>query len=341
METYLSIVVTSRNDNHGEGFGKRMRLFISTLAHLANQYKFEVELIVVDWNPPPDKPYLYQTYTKPFSSSYLAIRYIIVPPEIHRRYRFADNYPLYQMIAKNVGIRRAKGEYILCTNVDILFTENVFSYIVQKTLKPNCFYRANRCDVPNTINENWTFKELQTFAQKNILARLGANSKLPHIGRAPQWVFKYPLLAHLVNYLNYQKRKYLFSKELIELWALDTFACGDFTLMHRDVWSQIKGYVELDLYALHIDSMAIISAKAIGCTQIVLPPESCVYHIDHVNTWETMNPQQKIKFVNERPCIGWDVVTDTACYLLKNRQVYEFNTPDWGFVNYHLEEVVI
>lgn len=339
MTPYLSIVTTSRNDNHGEGFGKRMRLFISTLTHLANKQQLEIELIIVDWNPPQGKPHLHEVYSKPFPSTYLSIRYIIVPAEIHRRYRFAERYPLYQMLAKNVGIRRAKGEYILCTNVDILFTEDVIKYIKDKKLNPNCFYRVNRCDIPNTIEETWSFHQQQSFAQKNILARLGADSNLPHIGRVPKWLFKFPVLARIVNYLNYQKRRFLYPKELTELWALDTLACGDFTLMHKDVWNQIKGYVELDLYALHLDSMALVSAKAIGYKQVVLPPSICVYHIDHINTWETMNPQQKVRFVNERPCIGWDVVTDTACYLLKNREVYDFNTSDWGFANEKFEEI--
>jgi hypothetical protein len=37
------------------------------------------------------------------------VRFIEVPPELHARYAHGAALPLYQMIAKNVGIRRARG----------------------------------------------------------------------------------------------------------------------------------------------------------------------------------------------------------------------------------------
>jgi hypothetical protein len=62
------------------------------------------------------------------------VRFIQVPPEIHRKFRHADHLPLYQMIAKNVGIRRARGRFILVTNIDILFSDELVSFLAKGLL---------------------------------------------------------------------------------------------------------------------------------------------------------------------------------------------------------------
>ena len=54
--------------------------------------------------------------------------------------------PLYEFIAKNTGIRRANGEYILATNADIIFDPEIIKEISQRSLNKNYFHRADRCD---------------------------------------------------------------------------------------------------------------------------------------------------------------------------------------------------
>jgi hypothetical protein len=51
------------------------------------------------------------------------------------------------MIAKNVGIRRARGESILATNIDILFSSELVHFIADRRLQPNKMYRMDRWDV--------------------------------------------------------------------------------------------------------------------------------------------------------------------------------------------------
>jgi hypothetical protein len=63
------------------------------------------------------------------------VRFIEVPPEVHDRYRHAANLPLFQMIAKNAGIRRAQGRFILVTNADILFSEELAAFFGQRRLE--------------------------------------------------------------------------------------------------------------------------------------------------------------------------------------------------------------
>lgn len=121
MEPELSIVVTSRNDNHGGDMNSRMTLFVKSLIKQTNKFKLASELVFVEWNPPENRPLLNKILPTPQKGDFLKIKYVIVPNHLHRKYKYSEYIPLYQMIAKNVGIKRSKASLILCTNVDILF----------------------------------------------------------------------------------------------------------------------------------------------------------------------------------------------------------------------------
>src|SRR5215471_5953131 len=106
---YLSLVATARNDNHGGNLLGRMQVFVDAWINQCKRHGLRAELILVEWNPPADKPGLSEALRWPADTGPCQVRIIQVPPEIHRRYHHAEALPLYQMIAKNVGIRRARG----------------------------------------------------------------------------------------------------------------------------------------------------------------------------------------------------------------------------------------
>ena len=70
------------------------------------------------------RPPLGEAVRWPADTGPCQVRIVTVLVQLHRRYGHAAALPLYQMIAKNVGIRRARGEFILATNIDILFFVN-------------------------------------------------------------------------------------------------------------------------------------------------------------------------------------------------------------------------
>jgi hypothetical protein len=146
-EPYLSIVVPSRNDNHGGDLLKRMQIFVTALLEQCRRHQIPSELIIVEWNPPADRPPLVEALRWPDEPGPCAVRFIEVPSAIHRRYRHADGLPLYQMIAKNVGIRRARGRFVLATNIDILFSDELMQFIAGQHLTPGRMYRIDRYDV--------------------------------------------------------------------------------------------------------------------------------------------------------------------------------------------------
>src|SRR5688572_18313043 len=110
---YLSVVAVSRNDDHGKNLKLRMQAFVTGLLEQCTRHKLNAELILVDWNPPADKPGLAEALDFNFGDGHCKVRVIQVPAEIHQRLKSADALPLFQMIGKNVGVRRAQGEYVL------------------------------------------------------------------------------------------------------------------------------------------------------------------------------------------------------------------------------------
>ncbi len=173
MSPHLSVVVTSRNDNHGGSLLYRMQYFVDGLVIQCNRHKLKAELIIVEWNPPEETPPLAKVLQFPEKNDFCKIRIIRVPKEIHVTLDHADKIPLFQMIGKNVGIRRSLGKFVLATNIDILFSNELIKYIKTK-LKSGHFYRVDRLDVPNELPRSNSFDEILRFCKTNVLR---ANTK--------------------------------------------------------------------------------------------------------------------------------------------------------------------
>jgi len=148
---YLSLVVTARNDDHGGNLLQRMQAFVSGWISQAKRYSIASELIIVEWNPPADRPRLADALHWPQELGPCEVRLIEVPLELHRRFAHADALPLYQMIAKNVGIRRARGAYVLATNIDILFSNELACHFAARRLQQGRMYRIDRHDAMNGV----------------------------------------------------------------------------------------------------------------------------------------------------------------------------------------------
>ncbi len=134
----------------------------------------------------------------------------------------------------------------------------------------------------------------------------------------------------------------IYSKEEFKLFALDTSACGDFTLMHKEDWLKIEGYPELDLYSIHIDSMVLVAANALGIKQEILPAKACSFHIYHENGWESFkeSPVDLIRFIEKRPGLDWYSVYESGKWLINNKKTWGLNKPDWGFANEKFKEYI-
>jgi hypothetical protein len=166
---YLSVVATSRNDEHGGNLLRRMQMFIDGLIAQCRRYGLDCELILVEWNPPQYRPRFAEALHWPAEPGPCVVRIIEVSGDIHARFRHSDRLPLFQMIAKNVGIRRARGRFVLATNVDILFSDELMARLARRGLADNVMYRVDRYDIPANIPLDGTTEERLAFAKRNVL----------------------------------------------------------------------------------------------------------------------------------------------------------------------------
>lgn len=168
-EPYLSLVVAARNDDHGGNMLGRMQGMLDSWIGQAERYGLQSEIVVVEWNPPADRPRLKDSLRWPSQPKYCEVRLVEVPPDVHARFRNAAAIPLHQMIAKNTGIRRARGEFVLATNLDIIFSAELMEFLAERHLETGVMYRIDRNDVANAVPANASLCDLLTFCESHML----------------------------------------------------------------------------------------------------------------------------------------------------------------------------
>lgn len=165
---YLSVVVTSRNDGHGGDPLARLQAFVNTFDAQCSRFKLDAELVVVEWNPPPERPRLHELVRRPPSCSF-TLRFLEVPSALHARLPRAHVLPLFQMIGKNAGIRRARGRFVLSTNIDIIFSNELVEFFATRALRPGVMYRVDRHDVKSDYPIEATLDEQLSYCSRHQL----------------------------------------------------------------------------------------------------------------------------------------------------------------------------
>jgi hypothetical protein len=146
-----------------------MQVFVGAWINQCKRHNLSSELVIVEWNPPADKPKLAEALRWPGDTGPCQVRIIEVPAELHRRYRHAAALPLYQMIAKNVGIRRAGGEFILATNIDVVFSDELVRFLAQRKLQKGRIYRMDRTDVGPDVPVDGSLDEQLAYCGSHVI----------------------------------------------------------------------------------------------------------------------------------------------------------------------------
>ncbi len=171
---YLSVVVATRNDDHGGDPLKRLQAFVNTFAAQCRRSGLDAEVIVVEWNPPSDKPRVSELCRVPPDTPF-PVRFVEVPAELHQRLRFSSVLPLFQMIAKSVGIRRARGRFVLATNIDVIFSAELVDHLASGRLRTGHLYRLDRHDIESNYPVDGDLDEQMAYCRTHQL-RLHARS---------------------------------------------------------------------------------------------------------------------------------------------------------------------
>jgi len=244
---YLSVVVASRNDGYARGMLRRLQVSVSAFIEQMERFDLPSELVLVDWNPPAGKD-LWHAIEWPATVRRCTVRVITVPPRVHETLPFADRLPILIHRARNVGIRRAHGEFVLPTSPDILFSNELAKWFGRRELDPSCMYRVVRRDVPDKALKFTSIDKRLRYC-RNHVQQIHKRDSSYHIDGLPR---------------------------------LFTNAAGDFTLMSRDMYFRVHGIPEeREFHSMHFDGILCFMAHAAGAREVELGAPHRIYHVDH------------------------------------------------------------
>lgn len=349
---YLSIVAASRNDDHGGDPLRRTQIFINCLARQAAQHRLPIEIILVDWNPVPDRPGLAAVLQQPAGTeTYCQCRVITVPAPLHQRIKYGDRLQFFQMIAKNAGIRRARGEFVLATNIDIIFSAELFTWLSLRRLDPQKMYRTDRHDVQAGLSENITLEETLYYAWANPIRqhrRMGPRVLLDAVYRTDKHIRVCdPDLdgARRIGGFSVTSQDGVWqisAERNASIEHLHTNGCGDFTLLARAGWDAIRGYPEFEAFSFNIDSMGLVAAHYAGFEEVSLLPPCVCFHIEHSlgSGWSPEGEQKLFQRLRQSAILNpeWPVLLPLVDRMRRERRALEFNHAGWGLADFDLPE---
>ena len=216
----LSAVVVTRNDNYGGDLNDRATYCLNSLIDTFD------EVILIDWNSPNNRPLLWDIDKNiKFRGN---LKHIVITPEVASMLTNEDPHAQVccETLGRNIGIRRATGDYIVSTNIDVIAPRrDQLEKTINNDLNTSTFYTISRRHI------EW--KDIEGF----------------HGGER-----KYDDWEELRNHLieNSEERKY--EEKVVDG---DDYSivncCGDFQLAHRDIWDEIRGFEEELIYVLYSD----------------------------------------------------------------------------------------
>jgi hypothetical protein len=250
---YLSVIGWVRNDGYMDGYAERIRRAIRFLITQLNRHKVPSEIVLVDWNPPSDRPLMADVLGELNDGGYVSVRFIIVDGRYHRPLIGSEFKGMHVLNAANAGLRRARGKFVVPKAIDTFFTESLIAQIARQDLKTNEVYRCDRYDVE--FDADWL-----EWSDEELLERMSAAVMRRHerLVQSPEWGMR----------------------------DLHTNACGDFTLMAASHWHEIRGYqYDPTVLCLDADSIALHAAAAHGVHEVCWPDDCRIYKVTHNNVF--------------------------------------------------------
>ena len=356
MTKTLSFVMTARNDDYGGNLLHRMQTSIDSILYHGERHGLDGELVLVEWNPPPNATPLADALDWPDELRSMSARVVTVPAEIHQRFPNSDKLPLFEYIAKNAGIRRAAGEFVLSTNPDLVYSDALVRFFAGDNLRSDRFYRTHRYDVDRLVPLDASVDERESIAESHVFKYSTVNDGYATVDKSTRFREEYRRFRSVVS-KNPAKARFVVTDPgrvyafLAEIYGNvfseaeddasddaevvvntpesveDIFltSSGDFLLMASDCWDDIHGYPELDTN-LHVDSFGCVYATKLGLDQAVLKEPLKIYHQEHDRSAR-----------DTRPAMEREELVADARRILSSPELELHNDESWGLADETLD----
>ena len=333
---YMSIVIALRDDDYPHSLEARVRMFASRIARqLGDGMDGLYELVIVDWNPPRGA----RSAAAFNFGGVRSQRHIVVPPSVHDTIANSSSSPAFRdrpmldYYARNVGIRHSTGQFVMVVNQDILIADALAAVIRRRTLRPDCFYRADRVDVdidpaaalPDDLMAHAVVVHRRhSLAYDKISVASGGGSVLQDDEKVDGGAFvgrtfgEYWATATSEGSDGVPGRPATFHSVAPTV-GLHTNAGGDFLIAHRDAWAAVRAFPETDAFYWHLDSYAVCHMWAAGYRQALFAAPHCVFHVEHARGGQ-----------GSGEVMSWAEHDVVLGRVLDGTDPPWFNSPSWG-----------
>ena len=227
----ISIALFGRNDNYGGNYLEKLKFSIKSIQRALKNIDYEI--VMLDYNPPKDKPLLSECLSK-----FKNIKHVIFPYEDHiefidrhlkagarlknNRGKDVSKKEIYKinflgvMAGGVLSVKHSSGDYILSTGTDNIFPIQFGSFI--NKLESNILYRTWIYRIHNSIKKikNISFNRFDELSSYNII-----KNKTDRKIRIENIRCKYH------------------RKKCGAIWH----SSGNFILMDRNSWKETGGYL--------------------------------------------------------------------------------------------------
>jgi len=280
-----------RDPAYGGGLLHRAQIFFNAFIALARRHALRCEIIVVEWNPVEGAPRFRELLSLPKSLGQVTVRFIDVPAAVHERLPNGRHVPFMNTRARNVGVRRARGTYILVTGGDVVPNGKLIHFLSHEPLSERAFYRIDRRDLSHDLPAGWSpvwqlaLCRCQDVTVHTYYGSIREGRRWHPRARSDSWRRHQAVLQEYRRHLDhptYVGRTDAFGEDrlIIPADGLHRNGSGEFFLMHRDRWHDVRGYTELATRG-HGDSVLCWTAASAGLQQVILRPPARLFHQPH------------------------------------------------------------
>jgi hypothetical protein len=220
-----------------------------------------------------------------------------------------------------VGIRRCRAPFILLTNPDIVFSDELIDYLGRRELDAECYYRTDRYDFRPEAIYAAPAEEIFDRASRAVFAvhsrwLTGGSAYYQIDDPAGEWIKSPPLEGDV----QLEDGVHLTLNYVTPHWGMHLNAGGDFLLMSREAWDRTRGYCERPEYNSQLDGLVIAYARARGLKQVILNRPYCILHMDHGREERKTRPDVEDSV--------WAVHHEMDAAI--HRHVFKMNDENWG-----------
>jgi len=145
---FVSIVLTGRNDGYGGDFLDRFFRTIRFNHQQLRQRGIDHEIVFVEWAPPREVPLLCDVLAEAVPElDFSVCSWYVVDARYQTALSLNPTLAYLEFVAKNVGVRRACGRFVLTSNCDVFLGRHVLDVLQREALEEGVLYRAPRYDL--------------------------------------------------------------------------------------------------------------------------------------------------------------------------------------------------